>query len=886
MNQTIENISLIPVDATKYEDHEEVLSINKNSYRRIFHSKMHLKQFILWIVMFICLMIISGPLALYVSYAVPTVKLRSVSHDQFSEQRALDYLNNLTQFGSRVRNTRGNFQARDYLISELRRIDSRNKRHLWFQIELQNFTDAKENLLQNVLVRVSNASKMKKHMPSLMLSAHYDSVEFSPGGCDDGTGVVTILELLSNLVHDSTTTFSTMDLIVLFTNAEESGLVGAKAFANHHRWQSDIRFFINVDSMSCNEVAFLMEMTQSQLAIDYSRVARPRANVINELISMLPLWGTDFDALHSNHTRSGFDIGFPLDGYTYHTPFDQPIRIKQGIIQDLGNNLGILIRNLFQKENVSLSGNMIDTDPLIYFDVLSRYLIIYKQSTSILIQKILIILTITVSILLIVCDHMRHRKERTQLCNDRQCIYFYFKHPLCVRIVSIIMYFITNIISIITGFIISIVFSWIMSVIQSIGWHGNAALAMILFSLPYIMGFFLGGWLGDRCLRSLLRKVPRNFSEINVKHVTNIHFNFEQNLSILLIYCVLMIISVSFSYRALYFILIWTIFICPIYLCVMIIECIFHWKPTQSTLFKHKSYWLYLPLIVSFFPLIHTIGTSNYLIRLLSPTITKFFTYKFLFKVNLAMSGFALVPALFTTLNLASITQRIRRSSWILLILFTSFLLTCLITISRQPFDKDHPHVLYVNHTSTSIYRVANLTNVPMIVPLQSQSALITILAFYGRALSPVLDRFSTENNYELQNKTCRYPIYCTFNDSFNRTMSIKQIQIASVDKSLMAYNIIIQHVLSYNIHISSTSDAQLTIWNRFHLPRTETIIDVTLNSSQTRLVQLDINIRRCDISDSPFLVSLTQFTSDRVVKGGGNCSAINDHATLIIDGT
>ncbi|CAF5093319.1 unnamed protein product, partial [Rotaria sp. Silwood1] len=41
-----------------------------------------------------------------------------------------------------------------------------------------------------------------------MLTAHYDSVEFSPGGSDDGSGVVILLELLSNLVNDPTITFT------------------------------------------------------------------------------------------------------------------------------------------------------------------------------------------------------------------------------------------------------------------------------------------------------------------------------------------------------------------------------------------------------------------------------------------------------------------------------------------------------------------------------------------------------------------------------------------------------------------------------------------------------------------------------------------------------
>ena len=50
-----------------------------------------------------------------------------------------------------------------------------SKRHLQFEIDLQNFTDSNHNQLQNILVRVSNPITKSKNISSLMLSAHYDS---------------------------------------------------------------------------------------------------------------------------------------------------------------------------------------------------------------------------------------------------------------------------------------------------------------------------------------------------------------------------------------------------------------------------------------------------------------------------------------------------------------------------------------------------------------------------------------------------------------------------------------------------------------------------------------------------------------------------------------
>ncbi len=139
------------------------------------NSKNYLKEFVLWIILFVCFLLIAGPLALHISYALPAVKTRNIEAHIFSEERTRDYLINLTLYGSRVSNTRGNFHARDFLISQIERIYSMSKRHLRFEVDLQNFTDSDHNQLENIVVRVSNPVTKFKNVSSLMLSAHYDS---------------------------------------------------------------------------------------------------------------------------------------------------------------------------------------------------------------------------------------------------------------------------------------------------------------------------------------------------------------------------------------------------------------------------------------------------------------------------------------------------------------------------------------------------------------------------------------------------------------------------------------------------------------------------------------------------------------------------------------
>ncbi|CAF0820721.1 unnamed protein product [Adineta steineri] len=845
MNEIVEETDFIPQIS------------NTNQIHQKSHNNQHLKEFILWFVLLICLLLLAGPFVHHLSYSVPTRKTRTIARHVFSEERALDYLINLTQYGSRVRNTRGNFDARDYLILQIKRICSMNKRHIQCELDLQKFTDSQHNQLQNIVVRVSNTLNESRNIPSVMLTAHYDTVEFSPGAGDDGSGVVIILELFSNLINDLTINFSDVPLIILFTNAEEGGLQGATAFITDHRWRFNIRHFLSIDSTSCNEVANLLRTTSPQLVIDYSRVARPRANVILQKISKKIGIRSDYVVFNSNHFLLGYDFGFFLDGYTYHTSLDHISTCKQGVIQDLGSNLAILIRNILLENNQQIN----DTDPLIYFDILSRYLMIYKLSKSILIQKILIILIIITGIMRIIFDHIYHRQENFS-CNDFYCIYFRFKNPLTIRVISIIIYSISNIISMIGGLVFSLIVAWIISKTQPVSWYGNSTLAIFLFSLPCLIGFIIFQYLFDLFHRFILRKSSQNSNEI--------HFDFEQHISILIVYSLLMIISIYSNSEFFYITLIWSIFICPLYLILIIIEFILHWKQT----FEKDFFQLYLPLLISFFPLTHTIEIVNRILRIFIPILTPLFSSRWIYGGNLIIFSTVVIPTLF----FLPILQRTKQFLRLLIVLLISFIIVFIVCCIRQPFTKNRPSTFYAKHISKSVYNAEISMNNSFNVLLVSQQSSITVNTYHGLVLSPILDQFSIKSGHKLYNKTCFSSTNCTFNDSFNRQLAVEHIQIESMKKK---YRIRIQHVLSYNIRISSISNIKLTVQNQFDIPRKETIVDVY---STIFVFEINIKIQRCDINDSPFLLLFTRLMPNIVVNGKGFCQAIDDDTRLIIN--
>lgn len=78
---------------------------------------------------------------------------------------------------------------------------------------------------------------------ALLVFSHYDSAGIpSFGASDAGSGVVTILESLR--AFNASGKQPKNDIIILFTDAEEVGLVGAKLFVREHRWAKDVGLFL------------------------------------------------------------------------------------------------------------------------------------------------------------------------------------------------------------------------------------------------------------------------------------------------------------------------------------------------------------------------------------------------------------------------------------------------------------------------------------------------------------------------------------------------------------------------------------------------------------------------------------------------------------------
>ncbi len=170
---------------------------------------------------------------------------------------------------------------------------------------------------------------------SVLLMAHYDTVEESPGAADDGSGVVALLETLRVLVDQPRRN----DLILLFTDAEERGMFGAQFFVEDHELFADVDLVLNFEAIGNSGPLMMFETGPgSGGLVDLWRATVPQPNG-NSLAAVIYGWmpnNTDMSLFLDAGKRG---LNFALSGSSgfYHSPQDLPEHLPAGSLAQMGD---------------------------------------------------------------------------------------------------------------------------------------------------------------------------------------------------------------------------------------------------------------------------------------------------------------------------------------------------------------------------------------------------------------------------------------------------------------------------------------------------------------------------------------------------------------------
>lgn len=177
--------------------------------------------------------------------------------------------------------------------------------------------------------------------PAVVLLAHHDSVWASPGAADDSAGVAAALEIARAIPKAS----QQRDLVLIFTDAEELGLVGAHAiFAPGSAGDPMARrvgVLINLEARGGGGRAMMFETGpgNGDLARLFAANA-PGASASSLAVSIYELLpnSTDFTPVKQRGIM-GLNFAFLGEAWGYHSPLMTPDRLEQGALQHLGDSV-------------------------------------------------------------------------------------------------------------------------------------------------------------------------------------------------------------------------------------------------------------------------------------------------------------------------------------------------------------------------------------------------------------------------------------------------------------------------------------------------------------------------------------------------------------------
>ncbi len=171
--------------------------------------------------------------------------------------------------------------------------------------------------------------------PALVLMAHYDSVPRSPGAGDDAAGVAAALEIARALKARGQ---PERDVVLLLTDGEELGLLGARAFFAEHPLAARTGFLINMEARGSQGRVNMFETGTGNGPTIERFVATTPGTPSNSLAvfayEQMPN-DTDFSVSKAADVP-GLNFAFTGGQFDYHSPTATVETLSRRSLQDLG----------------------------------------------------------------------------------------------------------------------------------------------------------------------------------------------------------------------------------------------------------------------------------------------------------------------------------------------------------------------------------------------------------------------------------------------------------------------------------------------------------------------------------------------------------------------
>ncbi|MEO8112233.1 MAG: M20/M25/M40 family metallo-hydrolase [Ginsengibacter sp.] len=322
-------------------------------------------------ILFFCLVILVVILSIKAAAPPPVVK-STAPDSAFSAQRAFTYLQQIARAPHSI-GTGEHRRVANYIENTCKQ--------LGLTVETQDATATASKLNLLVAANVHNIiayTKGTKPGKAILNIAHYDSQPNTPGAADDGIGVAALLETARAI---KTSSPAENDIMFLFTDGEEPGLLGAKAFVAEDSLFKNVAVAMNWDFRGNKGIAVTYETSPGNgwIMKEYARgIKYPYGNSLAfEISKRLPNY-VDFKEF-KKAGATGFTSGM-IDGFTsYHNMTDNLQNVDQGSLQQVGDNMLSMIKRLENRELKNTKAANVS-----YFNVFGFWFVYYPDSLNII----------------------------------------------------------------------------------------------------------------------------------------------------------------------------------------------------------------------------------------------------------------------------------------------------------------------------------------------------------------------------------------------------------------------------------------------------------------------------------------------------------------------
>lgn len=280
-------------------------------------------------------LVVLSALGIWYGNKTPSVVAADAT-DRFSAERAFGHVQQLAQ-RPHPPGTPDHARVREYVLAELRRIG--------LTPEVQTTTGvgtryAVAGRVHNVLARIPGTATPRG--PSVLLMAHYDGVWAGPSTADDAAATGALLDVARILKAER----HAHDVILLFADGEEAGLLGAAAFVREHPWAKDVAVTLNFEARGVHGVSRMFETGPGNLDVarELRKVPGVRASSLSVTVYRLLPNDTDLSEM-AVLEKPAMNFAFIGGVQRYHTAEDDPAHLSLGSLQHHGEQALALARS-------------------------------------------------------------------------------------------------------------------------------------------------------------------------------------------------------------------------------------------------------------------------------------------------------------------------------------------------------------------------------------------------------------------------------------------------------------------------------------------------------------------------------------------------------------